>query len=642
MLFLLIFCYIISMTKKIEKIYYFTLLILSFLAIWGSILYWTYSLNLLARIITIILTIASTLLIYKYSKISFKDIKNIKLKRAPKAIYLLYFITLSFLIYLISKSQSNEALTSPWQVLNSYFFIAYTLLASITLYLTYKNYQGKKIALSIFYLISFSIALFIYKIGYGFDPFIHQASIESINNLGKIEPKTIYYIGQYSIILILKDIFNLSIEFINKFFVPIFSALTIPLALNLMLKDKFKQIKTETISLLALIIPYSIFIISTPQNLAYTFLLLTIILGSIRKKRYFILSGIIALSSLFIHLLAGIPAIIFWFMLTILRYKYKLKLWQTKISMIISSLVAIFIIPLAFIINGSVSTNLNNFNFNLFSSLSWSSGENIWLNLNYFYGFNLSLLIIILILSGTFLWLKKYKKKEKTTIINIILGTSFFISFLLSQFLNFNDLIEYEQSYYRTRLLIISIILLLPVILYNFKYLLDKINYSNKYIKIASIIFIPLILTASLYHSYPRHDNFHNSHGYSLSYQDIETVKFIEKESEDKNYAVLANQQTSLAALKTFGFNNYLKNDLYYYPIPTGGQLYKYYLSMVYDGPSIETIKKARELTGTKEIYFVVSKYWWASKKVIDEASLIADKTYKLFSGDIYVFKYKF
>jgi len=101
------------MTKKIEKIYYLTLLILSFLAIWGSILYWTYSLNLLARIITIILTIASTLLIYKYSKISFKDIKNIKLKRAPKAIYLLYFITLSFLIYLISKSQSNEALTSP-------------------------------------------------------------------------------------------------------------------------------------------------------------------------------------------------------------------------------------------------------------------------------------------------------------------------------------------------------------------------------------------------------------------------------------------------------------------------------------------------------------------------------------------------
>jgi hypothetical protein len=217
---------------------------------------------------------------------------------------------------------------------------------------------------------------------------------------------------------------------------------------------------------------------------------------------------------------------------------------------------------------------------------------------------------------------------------------SFLLSYLLSQGLNFEHLIAYERDYYRQRILINSIIFFLPTIIIGLKYLLMKLSLTDKYFKFSALILGSLVLCASLYHSYPRHDNFYNSRGYSLSSQDIETVEFIEENSVNNDYIVLANQQVSLAALKTYGFKKYYQNDIFYYPIPTSGKLYKYYLNMVYKGPSNETIKKARELTGAETVYFVINKYWWASIKIVDEASLFADEKYKLFNGDVYIFKY--
>jgi hypothetical protein len=630
------------MTKNLEKIYYFILLSLSFLAIWGSIIYLSFELNQTMRIIILLLSIISTIFSIKFLKIKFPKNKLKEKKRnvkAPTFYYILYFLILFIISYLLIKAVSTEALISPWQVLDSKFFISYTILTIISLYGFYNKYQGHNLALIILYLISFSIALIIYKIGYGFDPFIHQASMEAIDKLGKINPKNLYYNGYYSIILIIHDLLQISIETVNKFFVPILAALSLPLALNVFVKHYFTKYKNTIISAMVLILPFSIFIISTPQNLAYLFLILSLILGTTLKRKYIYLSGILSLASFFIHPLAGIPALIFWVLIFIYKNKDKIKRWQYKTLLSLGSLASIISIPLAFVLMGQSSFNINFGTIGQFS-LFWPSGENLWLNFSYLYGFNTFIFILILILFGLLIYLKNYKNAPKIFTLTNILGLSFFLSYLLSQGLNFEYLIDYERGYYKQRILIISIIFFLPMIITSFKYLIAKLYYTDKYFKMSALIITSLLICASLYHSYPRYDNFYNSRGYSISSQDIETVKFIEKINKNNDYIVLANQQVSLAALKNYGFKKYYKNNIFYYPIPTSGQLYKYYLDMVYKAPNNETIKKARELTGAKTVYFVINKYWWASTKIIDEASLIADEKYELFDGDIYIFEY--
>lgn len=629
------------MTKNIEKIHYFLLLGLSFLAIWGSIVYLSHELNLTMRIIVLLLSLGSTILSFKLLKINFSQDNAKKLRNtvAPLFYYILYFLTILIISYLLLEAISAKALISPWQVLDYRFFIIYTILVFLSLYSFYKKYQGYNLALIILYLLSFSVALIVYKIGYGFDPFIHQASMEAIDNLGKIYPKNLYYNGYYSIVLIIHDILQVSIETVNKFMVPIISALSLPIVLNIFLKHYFTKHKSSLISALLLVLPFSIFIISTPQNLSYLFLILSLLLGTTLKRKYIYLSASLSLASFFIHPLAGIPALIFWTLTFIYVNRDKIKMWQYKTLLILGTLASMVSIPLGFVVMGQSSFNLNFSNIELFS-LFWPSGESLWLNFGYFYGFNTFIFISILIFFGLIVWLKNYKNSPRIFVLTNVLGLSFFLSYLLSQGLNFEHLIAYERDYYRQRILINSIIFFLPMIIINFKYLLSKLSLTDKYFKVSALIIASLLICASLYYSYPRHDNFYNSRGYSLSTQDVETVKYIEENNENDDYIVLANQQVSLAALKTYGFKKYYQNNIFYYPIPTSGKLYKYYLDMVYEGPSKDTIKKARDLTGAETVYFVINKYWWASPKIIDEASLIADEEFKLFNSDVYIFKY--
>jgi hypothetical protein len=148
------------------------------------------------------------------------------------------------------------------------------------------------------------------------------------------------------------------------------------------------------------------------------------------------------------------------------------------------------------------------------------------------------------------------------------------------------------------------------------------------------------MITASLYLSYPRMDNYHNSHGYSISEQCLEAVDWIEKDAK-KEYIVLANQQVSVAALEKFGFDRYHKKNIYFYPIPTSGKLYDYYLDMVYKKASFKTMKEAMEYAGVEQGYFVLNKYWWAFPKIKREAELEATNVKEIGDGDIFIFKYE-
>ena len=155
------------------------------------------------------------------------------------------------------------------------------------------------------------------------------------------------------------------------------------------------------------------------------------------------------------------------------------------------------------------------------------------------------------------------------------------------------------------------------------------------------MVLIAFFVTASHYFSYPRFDNYFNSHGFSTSPSDIKAVRIIDEMGGDNNYIVLANQQVSAAALSEFGFKKYYKNDIFYYPIPTASPLYQYYLKMAYEKPDKKTALAAADSVGADKVFFVINKYWTKFPKIADEAKEEADEWKEVDNGQVFIFTYK-
>ncbi|MFH1661826.1 MAG: hypothetical protein ABIA02_01900 [Candidatus Falkowbacteria bacterium] len=628
------------------------LIFLSLISFSGAIVYRLYALNNIGVIISVILAIIVFFIIQRFKPKSNSPLvthspqlatHNKKINFLLIAIYSLLVTSCFFILF---KNQTTSAIISPWQVIPNYFFVFYALATSILIFIAIK-YQNK---LTIFliiahYFLSFSVALIIYKIGYGFDPFIHTATMDLIDKTGSVSPKPFYYLGQYSLIIILHKITFIKIALLNKLLVPALASIYIPIILYHALSGWLENNKINILLIISsLILPFPFFISTTPQNLSYLFLIITILLGIKCASIYdLIIIYLLSLTALVTQPIAGIPAICFSLFLTVYHIdNKKLKKYFYLLIFIFTSIS----LPLAFYLfeknnYSEISTPAEKISQSILPVIPRiiiPGEENFILNFIYLYGFNLKIILATLIIFGIFIACKN-KSKCKLLNINLIIFIGLMASYLLTQELSFNFLIEYERDDYLNRILVVAVLFLLPFIFIALYSILEKIIKQNKIIKNFLFLFLIILITTSFYFSYPRFDNYFNSHGYSVSENDIKAVRFIE-ESNKNDYIVLANQQVSVAALREFGFAKYYKNNIFYYPIPTGEKLYQYYLDMVYKKPSKETVVKAMNLAGVSEAYFVLNKYWWASLKILEEAKLEADEFYEIGDGEIYIFKY--
>ena len=642
------------------------LLLTSLTTIFGAFIYYIYKLNTLGIIISLFLAIISFFFLYKalISKEA-KIIDNRLILNKKEYIYLLIFFCLFlYLIYYLFSIRSSRPLISPWELVNSRFFVLYALSALILVFTVLSQKISaiwKIILISFFYFLNFCVALMVYKIGYGFDPFIHQAAMELIDKQGYILPKTPYYLGEYSLIIILHKISGLSIYFLNKFLLPFLGAFFIPISFFKFLKSQRNKINSETpqstnskfITIIFLLIfGFSPFILSTPQNLTYLFLILTILLGLSRSNPIWIL--ILSIATVFIHPLSGIPALAWTAWLFYKKYENNIK---EKTKKIISSsifLINALLLPLALLLGGGNS--IKNIKFdslfllepfkNIFANLSFSGREDWLSNIIYFFYNNYNLFLIIVIIASLLYFNKKKNNLEDNLLKKwqglYFINYSLVISYILSSQISFNNVISYEQTNYAQRILVLIIIFCLPFIIFSVNQLIKKIFAENKLNQVIWLSIGVMLLLISFYISYPRFDKYFNSKGYSTSQNDINAVKLIDKSTE-KPYIVLANQQVSAAALKELGFNHYYQTNsgpIYFYPIPTGGKLYEYYLSMVYEKPIRETMLEAMKLASVSEAYLVINKYWHESGKIINAAKLSADNFQVIPKDEIYIFKY--
>ncbi|MEA2089102.1 MAG: hypothetical protein U9O55_04695 [Patescibacteria group bacterium] len=657
--------YFFLLSKKLSKrmlikLPYSILLILSIVSFVGALIYFFYKLDNLAIALTLIIT-AIIVCIIPYQE-KFFIIKNrfveysvfLKINYLIRKILIFAYLFFVFILFdCVFALQTTSAIRSPWKIIPNDFFIFY-FIATLILLLIILSSKRKKCLILIFlhFLVSSSVAVIVYKLGYGFDQFIHQATEKVIIEQGAIYPKPLYYLGQYSLVVVLSKIFVVSHIIIDKLLVIILFSAFLPFIIY----ESFKNLSKNknilfALPLIFLIFPFGSFIVTTPQNLANLFILITIFLALPYingEKKYLLPLIFLTLATLAIHPLAGIPVLIFLSFILLINFLKKSEISNRakKLILFLFLLLGSISIPSIFLINSFLSGLKINFSLikqdellSCFYNLKFYfvNNFNLFFDFAYFYKLNFYLIIFF----SSIIIVLFYYKKLKLFLPYVFTFIILFVNFLILKFLfSFDFLINYEQNDYTQRILQISFYFLYPIVLFGFMQFLKALTKQDSFLKILFIVLISGLITSSFYISYPRADDYETSSLFNITDADIETVKWIENDAQGNDFIVLSNQQVSASAIKEFSFKKYFDSQ-FYYSIPTSSYLYQYYLEMVNDSPKKEYIIKAMENANVKQGYFVINNYWWKFKEMSEEAKKTADSYKIIGQGENVIFKYK-
>ncbi len=560
---------------------------------------------------------------------------------------LVYLILILISYLLIAKNQTASAILSPWEVVPSSFFICYILSTLVLLMILFsKNKKQEKIKMdevlaklvliSLHLLLTLSVAVIVYRIGFGFDGFVHRAAEVKLAELGYILPQPLYYIGQYVWVVWLVKIFSLPLEWTDKLLLPVMSAILLPPIIYLSLKKILPRDKYVLPCVVGvLLIGSPLFFYSVPQNLANLFLLI-LIFRLFSSKNIGLVELIMALAILTIHPLAGIPALI----LLTLKYLFiKRKSLVLPFVLIASVLVPLFFV-LASVISAQFEISFGIQNLSLLGQLIKNNLAYLPFNSPYHFMYLIYYNWLILFLFIFIFGISQLKKRTGGQFLklSLLFILSILLNLFLTAFVQFDSVIDYEQIEFIKRLGQILILSASPLFLIGLYFILQKID-SIKFGKYIALTAMAAVLGIAIYFSYPQHDAFSVARGYAVSKYDVAAVKWIDKHASTDNYTVLSNQSTAAAGLREFGFKTYLKNGLFYYPIPTSSPLYELYLKMVYDKPDLKYVQLAFELTGADKVYFVINNYWLDAQKKIKQAGQIADEKNNI-QNKVWIFEF--
>lgn len=580
-----------------------------------------------------------------------KDIplsKSVDISKRHTALFLLFLISIASWWIPLFSVEITSAVRSPWNILDPRalfaIFIASFALASLALTKAPTRLTIGSTCILLFSVLAFGFTL--YPLGYGFDPFIHRATIQHIAEHGTITPKPLYYIGQYILELIAVHSFSLPLKTVDTVLVPLLLALITPVSAYIGFRSVIKRPIAAILSLI--LIPFSAFIITTPQGLAYVFILslLFLSLGKFNKDTAvpWSILALLTAGTLAIHPLAGIPAVLYFIILLLIQAPIK-KVWVITILAPISLLSAT-ILPLVFFLQAqssglSISLHPERIFLPIETSFSgyFQNGFNTWLDLLYLVGENQLLIAIIFSALGTFILWKK--TRNNLVLLPVFMVVLWFVNYwILKHALEFSFLIEYERDNYANRLLELMQIFLLPGIGFLFASASKQLEKRPTPLTMGFIFIMAILATSQTYMAYPRDDGYARSSGFNVAKADYDAAYAIHEHGQNEDYIVLANQTVSSAALETFGFKTYYHGNIFYYPIPTGGVLYEYYLEMADNAPTKTTAIQAMDTAGVDLAYFVLNDYWWRSEVILERAKREADDWFAVADGAITIFVY--
>jgi hypothetical protein len=476
-----------------------------------------------------------------------------------------------------------------------------------------------------------------YPLGYGFDPFLHRATVAHIAEHGTITPKPLYYIGQYALELVALKLFSLPLFAFDILLVPILAAGGITTALA----TRQASLKAPSVMLACLIfLPLAAFVQTTPQALAFVFTAWALFS---HPKPLFV-PILFAMAALITHPLAGIGALIYVILLVLdsLPDRYRLT---GLMGIAMSTIVASLAIPLAFVAQAKLAGLSLGFSFgdlfklwNLPITSFLTTNYNAWGDTAYLFIGNAFLIVLALAVIGVIVT----PKSNHGWYIPGLVALSTFANFIIiSLGFDFTFLIAYERSDFALRLLTLTTLFLLPYVAVLFSVIWKRLSTAPGGLKLGFILLLTLFFTTNVYAAYPRHDNYTRSSGFNLGPADFEAVTAIHNSADGENYIVLSDQALAAAAVAELGFKQYYHTDIFFYPIPTGGPLYKHFLDMVEKQPSKDTVVAAMDLAGVDLAYFAVHDYWWQAAEIIENTKNLTPDWFATSNGDVTVFIFR-
>ena len=561
---------------------------------------------------------------------------NLQLLSKPGRLQLsfvaIYILELSILV---AKS-TTESLASPWFDMPTYFWIGFGLLTLNLILLFKKGLKSNLFFFILYTFLFFGAASLIYKLGFGYDPFIHEAGMENILVTGSLQPKPLYYIGMYMWLIIIHLTTTLPLETINHFAGPIAAAVLLPIAIYMgFVKNKEYPFPAWLSALILFLAPTSYFIMTTPQNLTSVFAIGIIFLSI--KTEYLAARWLISIFTLIIHPLYGVPLILYNIYLTS----------KNKYLQYITTLGAAIVFPFLFLLN-SISRG---YTINWIPSFTWVNNLD-WqyildqrraiMDFIHIYGSNKEIIFLILAALAA-LYLSKHKLLTKYSSQLLFTGL-FMIGFgLMKTFITLDFVTASNNADFTQRIADLAMFFLLPLTMAAFYFFSVQLFHrkDQRFDQALLVGIFTTILICAFYFTYPLKNDYINTKLYNVTAADIETINFI-NQSADGNYIVLANQMVGAAAISELGFKYYY-NEQFYYSIPTGGDnsLYSYFEGMVFDQPKRDYMLKAMDTAGVDQAYFVINDYWTNSTKIVEKAKISADKWYVVNGGKNFIFYYQ-
>jgi len=576
-------------------------------------------------------------------------------------------LCVAVVLQLLQHSQTVEALRTPWDAVSGSIFLA--MFAALALLFALLQH-GRERAIS-FPLVSaalfafLSVATLVFPLGYGFDPFIHRATESHLAFEGTITPKPFYYIGQYVLVLFLHHGFAIPVDLADAWLVPILAAVLLPIAWYTAAAHLVPNRRAAAATLAGLfLLPLASFITTTPQGLANLWTVLLILgavpfLARVERPRVWPLA-LPALAGLSVHPIAGIPAVLFLALLASepRRANARLKPYASALYWTIAALGCV-VLPVSFLANAllsgmNLSLDLSTLSpSSIFSALHldlfFENRFNPLLDFVYLFGFNAVAFVIAISAYG---WWSARKTVSPALRAYVLLAVMLTVNFiLLSTAITFSFLIDYERQDYAGRLIPLAIFFLIPLFILGLGRAAQRLHAAPVVLRVSAVVLLAALATSAFYLTYPRRDSYETSHGFNVSQADINSVHAIETDAAGASHIVLANQSVSAAAIHEIGFTHYF-GAFFFYPIPTGGELYDLFLSMNV-APARQTTIDAATLMNdacavdpacdekpVEIVYYVVNDYWWQADRLVETGKQTADRWFAIDDGKVYVFRY--
>ncbi|MFO0765088.1 MAG: hypothetical protein U0487_03540 [Patescibacteria group bacterium] len=480
----------------------------------------------------------------------------------------------------------------------------------------------------------------VYTHGFGFDGFLHRESERLLYVQGTLQPKPFYYIGQYVLTVWIAHIFELPIAGIDHYLLPSIASLFVAA----FAAHRGKRLLARDFLVFTLI-PLSWLITTTPQSLAYLFGFMALLLHPRNEEetQSMYLSWVFALWSLFTHPLAGLPfGIVIMGMGIIHRFPLQWRRWMAWLIGAASA----FAVPLAFFVFSILGKQAISWDFAKLLDTSallnvaktfFNNGANASLWPDWVDLVELLLPVAAFIFAMIGIQNKEQREEQRHLALLAISGSLLYLSGYLMRVVDDLFLIAYERANYADRLFTIGLILLaLPAA----KGLYQTLKKPRPpLLQAALIVLLVLWQSAHAYAAFPRQDAGEISHGWSVGRADTEAVKWIDQDAGKTDYAVLANQSMSAAAVESLGFKRYA-GDVFFYPIPTGGDLYQLFLRVSSADPSLDQIKEAAKLAKAKSVYVAIHRYWWDAERVREQLKTLANNEQSFNDGEITVYRF--